>query len=290
MVHFGRKTHMAYIGKSAQLCVIVVMLAAVAVSPAFALWGDTGAWTKNANVLKTRNPAITGVVIPGFGDPIEEGTGCHGYVIGVDETNGKVCAITAQHCMVRQTVAYGDHFPGGTIIEAKFHVADDIGLYRVADARFREYDRIKRATPRLGESVRVVSRTQTEGVPGRAIYCRGRIYALHPEQIDDGIEVNLTHEDCEQGRSATGFTFDSGSPITTPSGALVGVTNSQCDSSAPGEGQGICEGELERHPVFDRVAGNNPSVAGVDVGAGLVALGCTTYDRSWDIRRRHRRQ
>jgi hypothetical protein len=57
--------------------------------------GNTKDWKKNKNVLKTRNPAIIGVVIPGFGDPIEEGTGCHGYVIGVDKANGKVCAITA---------------------------------------------------------------------------------------------------------------------------------------------------------------------------------------------------
>ena len=257
------------------------LIAVLFASPAVALWGNTKDWKKNKNVLKTRNPAIVGVVIPGFGDPIEEGTGCHGYVIGVDKANGKVCAITAQHCMVRQTEAYGDHFPEGTIIEAKFQVADDIGLYRVADARFREYARIKRATPKLGESVRVVSRTQTEGLPGRAIYCRGRIYAIHPGQIDDGFEVNLKGEDCEQGRSATGFSFDSGSPITTPSGALLGVTNSQCDSSAPGEGRGECEGALQRHPVFDRVAGNNPSIAGVDVAAGLEALGCNTYDDSW---------
>jgi hypothetical protein len=123
-------------------------------SPAAALWGNTKDWTKNKNVLKTRNPMIIGVVIPGFGDPIEERAGRHGYVIGVDKANGKVCAITAQHCMIRQDKAYGDHFPEGTIIEAKFQVADDIGLYRVADARFREYDRIKRATPRLGEPVR----------------------------------------------------------------------------------------------------------------------------------------
>jgi hypothetical protein len=246
-----------------------------------ALWGNTKDWKKNKNVVKTFNPARIGVVIPGFGDPLAEGTGCHSYVIGVDETNGKVCAIGAQHCIANHTMAYGDHFPGGILIDAKFHVADDIGLYRVADARFREYDRIKRATPRLGELVRVVSRTQTEGLPGRAIYCRGRIYAIHPGQIDDGFEVNLKGENCEQGRSATGFSFDSGSPITTPSGALLGVTNSQCDSSAPGEGRGECEGTLQRHPVFDRVAGNNPSIAGVDVAAGLEALGCDTYHDSW---------
>jgi hypothetical protein len=281
---------MAHLGKSAQRCVIVVMLAAVAVSPAFALWGDTGAWEKSANVLKTRFDGLTGLEIPGLGDPIAEGTGCHAYVIGIDEANGKVCAITAWHCLRRHDKAYGDNFPEGTPIEQKLHVASDIGLIRVADDQFWTYDHIKRATPEVHKPVRVVSRTQEEGLPGRAIYCRGRIYARHAGQIDDGFEVNLTHEDCEQGRSATGFTFDSGSPITTPSGALVGVTNSQCDSSAPGEGQGICEGALARHPVFDRVAGNNPSVAGVDVGAGLVALGCTTYDRSWDIWHRHRRQ
>jgi hypothetical protein len=260
---------------------LVGLIAILFASPAVALWGNTKDWKQNKNVVKTFNPARIGVVIPGFGDPLAEGTGCHSYVIGVDGANGKVCAIGAQHCIANHTTAYGDHFPGGTIIEAKFQVADDIGLYRVADARFREYDRIKRAAPRLGESVRVVSRTQTEGLPGRAIYCRGRIYAIHPGQIDDGFEVNLKSEDCEQGRSATGFSFDSGSPITTPSGALLGVTNSQCDSSAPGEGRGECEGDLQPHPVFDRVAGNNPSIAGVDVAAGLEALGCNTYDDSW---------
>jgi hypothetical protein len=245
-----------------------------------ALWGNIKDWKKNKNVVKTFNPARIGVEIPGFGDPLAEGTGCHSYVIGVDEANGKVCAIGAQHCIANHTTAYGDHFPGGILIDAKFHVADDIGLYRVADARFREYDRIKRATPRLGESVRVVSRTQTEGLPGRAIYCRGRIYAIHPGLINDGIEVNLKDEDCEQGRSATGFSFDSGSLITTPSGALLGVIFSQCDSSAPGEGT-FCEGILQPHPVFDRVGGSNPSVPGVDVAAGLEALGCNTYDDSW---------
>jgi hypothetical protein len=169
----------------------VGLIAVLFASPAAALWGNTKDWKKNKNVLKTRFDGLTGIVIPGFGEPIEEGTGGHGYVIGVDKAHGKVCAITAQHCMIRQDKAYGDHFPEGTIIEAKFHVADDIGLYRVADARFREYDRIKRATPRLGESVRVVSRTQTEGLPGRAIYCRGRIYAIHPGQIDE-IALHLT--------------------------------------------------------------------------------------------------
>jgi hypothetical protein len=276
---------MAHIGKSVQFCVIVVMLVAAAVPPAFALWGDTGAWKKNANVLKTRFDGLTGLDIPEiFGDPISEGTGCHAYVIGVDKANGKVCAITAWHCLLRHDKAYGDNFPEGTPIEQKLNVASDIGLIRVADEQFWTYDHIKRALPRVHQPVRVVSRTQEEGLPGRAIYCRGRIYALHPGQIDDGFEVNLTDEDCEQGRSATGYTFDSGSPITTPSGALVGVTNSQCDSSAPGEGKGICEGDLERHPVYDRVAGNNPSVAGIDVATGLVTLGCTTYDSSWDLR------
>jgi hypothetical protein len=202
-------------------------------------------------------------------------------VIGVDEANAKACAIMVSHCLPPIDKAYGDNFPEGTPIEEKLVVADDIGLIRVADELFWTYDRIKLAFPRVHQSVRVVSRTQEEGLPGRAIYCRGRIYALHPGQIDDGFEVNLTNEDCEQGRSATGYTFDSGSPITTPSGALLGVTNSQCDSSAPGEGKGICEGALERHPIYDRVAGNNPSVAGVDVAAGLEALGCMTYDRSW---------
>jgi hypothetical protein len=256
----------------------------VAVPPAFALWGETGTWKKNANVLKTRFDGLTGQHIPGFGAPISAGTGCHAYVIGVDAMHGKVCAMTAQHCLRRHDKAYGDNFPDGTPIEQTLHVAGDIGLIRVADDQFWIYDHIKRGPPEINKPVRVVSRTQEEGLPGRAIYCRGRIDALHPGQIDDGFEVNLTDADCEQGRSATGFTFDSGSPITTPSGALLGVTNSQCDSSAPGEGQGACEGALERHPVFDRVAGNNPSVVGIDVATGLEILGCTTYDSSWDLR------
>jgi hypothetical protein len=83
-----------------------------------ALWGDTKDWKKNKNVLKTRFDELTGLVIPGFGDPIEEGTGCHGYVIRVDKKHGKVCAITAWHCMVRQDKAYGDHFPA--VPEARY--------------------------------------------------------------------------------------------------------------------------------------------------------------------------
>jgi hypothetical protein len=98
--------------------VLVGLIVVLFASPAAALWGNTKDWTKNKNVLKTRNPMIIGVVIPGFGDPIEERAGRHGYVIGVDKANGKVCAITAQHCMIRQDKAYGDHFPA--VPEARY--------------------------------------------------------------------------------------------------------------------------------------------------------------------------
>jgi hypothetical protein len=50
---------MTHIWKYAQLCVIVVALVVVAVSPVFALWGDTESWKKNANVLKTRFDGLT---------------------------------------------------------------------------------------------------------------------------------------------------------------------------------------------------------------------------------------
>jgi hypothetical protein len=159
---------MAHIGKSAQFCVIVVMLAAVAVPPAFALWGDTESWKKNVNVLKLRSDELTGLDIPEIlGDPVSEGTGCHAYVIGVDEANGKVCAISAQHCLAPFEKAYGDNFPEGTPIEQKLNVASDIGLIRVADEQFSTYDQIKRALPRVHQPVRVASRTQEEGLPGR---------------------------------------------------------------------------------------------------------------------------
>jgi len=258
-----------------------LLLAGMVAGPAFALWGDTESWQQNVNVLKIRMNGWTGMQIPGFGDPISAATGCHAYVIGVDEANRKVCAITAWHCLADQGLAYGDNFPQGTPIEQQLSVAGDIGLIRLTDDNLSAYTLIARAAPDVRQPVSVVGRTQEDALPGRSIYCRGEVSAIHSGQVDDGFEVDLKDENCEQGRSITGYSFDSGSPITTSSGALVGVTNSQCDSSAPGEGQGECEGALERHSLLDRVAGNNPSAAGVDVAAGLETLGCSTYDGSW---------
>jgi hypothetical protein len=57
---------------------LVGLIAVLFASPAVALWGNTKDWKKNKNVLKTRFGEFTGLVIPGFGDPIGEGTGCHG--------------------------------------------------------------------------------------------------------------------------------------------------------------------------------------------------------------------
>ena len=272
---------MTHIARAVPCQAACLLLAGMAANPAFALWGDTQPWQQNVNVLKIRIDEWTGAQIPGFGDPISASTGCHAYVIGIDVADGKACAITASHCLAEKVRVYGDNLPLGRPIERQMNVAGDIGLIVVADPDVSSYASVERALPMVGGPVRVVGRAQENGLPGRSVYCRGAIAMIHSGQLDDGFEVDLIDESCEQGRSATGFSFDSGSPITTASGALVGVTNSQCDSSASGEGRGECEGALERHPVLDRVAGNNPSVAGVDVAAALETLGCTTYDRSW---------
>jgi len=278
----SRGIDMRHTGKSVWCSAVLLLLSQLAVTRALALWGDTQSWQQNPNVLKIRMTGLTGAQIPGFGDPVSEGTGCHAYVIGVNEATKKVCAVTAWHCLAGPSLAYGDNFPQGVPIEEQLSVADDIGLIRMPDDNVKAYALIERAIPAAGAAAMVVGRTQEEGLPGRSVFCRGTISAVHSQQIDDGFEVDLMDENCEQGRSATGFSFDSGSPLTTSSGALLGVTNSQCDSSAPGEAQGECEGALKRHPVLDRIAGNNPSVDGVDVAAGLEALGCNTYDRSWN--------
>ena len=51
---------------------LVGLIAVLFASPVAALWGNTKDWKKNKNVLKTRFDGLTGLVIPGFGDPIEE--------------------------------------------------------------------------------------------------------------------------------------------------------------------------------------------------------------------------